>query len=119
MGGGGLRVQLEYGVRTRARHLASEPHEPLVPHLQDVSSFLTGRDLLQEAVALLQHTFQPGQGSRVARPDLHQHLVEETTPELCSCLDDPQAIGPQNPTPKSPRQIQTPSPPPTALPTPS
>src|SRR5258708_36725518 len=57
MAAGGPRVQLEYGVRTRARHLASEPHEPLVPHLQDVSSFLTGRDLLQEAVALLQHTF--------------------------------------------------------------
>src|SRR5258708_20665480 len=63
MAAGGLRVQLEYGVRTRARHLASEPHEPLVPYLPHVSSFPPRPDLIQEAVALLPHTFQPGPGS--------------------------------------------------------
>ncbi len=95
MGPGGFGLQLEHRRRPGSRHLASEPDELLVPHVQLVLPSVSGGDPLEEAVPLLQHPLQACQRAGIAGFDLHQHLVEEPAPQLWASLDEAEVVGPE------------------------
>src|ERR1700693_5822759 len=83
-----LGLQFEDSRGTRRDDLAANPDELQVPRLEDVAGLLARRDLLEQAVALLEHALQPGQGAGVTRLDLHEHLVQKPAPQLRSRFDE-------------------------------
>ena len=91
------RLRRELGDRPgpRGGDLASDLDELLIPCVERVGAGILGRHPLEQAVALLEHPAEPGQGTRVARLDLDKHLVEEPAPELRTGLDKAQVVRPE------------------------
>src|SRR5207245_844154 len=80
----------------------------VVPGVEHVLTTLARRYALQEVVALLEHAPEARDGSRIARLDLDQHLVEEPAPQLGAALSRAQVVGPEQPHPDVDGQVDGP-----------
>src|SRR2546427_4099929 len=104
----GFRFELADGFGARLDDLAPDLDQLVVPRVEHVLTTLARRYALQEVVALLEHAPEAGDGSRIARLDLDQHLVEEPAPQLGAALDQAQIVGPEQRHPEVAGQVDRP-----------
>src|SRR5256886_14730413 len=84
---------------------------PGVEHvLAHVLAAVARRYALQQVVPLREHAPQAREGSRIARLDLDQHLVEEPAPQLGATLDQAKVVGPKQRHPEVTGQVDCPPP---------
>src|SRR6266571_583640 len=100
-----VRPQLLDRPGTRAGYVRAVGHELGVPRFQHARRLLAGGDPLEQAFALLEHPPEGGQVARVARLDLHEHLVEEAPALLGPRLDQAEVVGPEERHPEMARQV--------------
>src|ERR1700686_2871682 len=105
-----LGLQFEDSRGTRRDDLAANPDELQVPSLENVARLLARGDLFEQAVALLEHALQPGQGAGVAWLDLHEHLVQKPAPQLRSRFDEAEVIRPEERDAEAAGKIERPPP---------
>src|SRR5258708_1033695 len=104
------RLQFLDGFRPGSGDLLADLDQLLIPCLEHLLATGAGRDLLKQAVALLEDPAQTGERPGVARLDLDQHLVEEAPAELGAGLDQPQVIRPEEGDPEMARKVEGPAP---------
>src|SRR2546426_7213035 len=104
----GFRFELADGFGARLDDLAPDLDQLVVPRVEHVLTTLARRYALQEVVALLEHAPEARDGSRIARLDLDQHLVEEPAPQLGAALDQAQVVGPEQRHPEVAGQVDRP-----------
>src|SRR5207245_10459866 len=89
----GFRFELADGFGARLDDLAPDLDQLVVPRVEHVLTTLARRYALQEVVALLENAPEARDGSRIARLDLAQRLVEEPAPQLGAALVQARVIG--------------------------
>src|ERR1700674_117773 len=106
MAAGCFRLQFPHRLRAGSRDLPTDPDQLLIPHLQHARALLSCSHPFQQAVPLLEDPPQSSQGARVARLNLHQHLVQKYAPLLGAGLDEAEVVRPEESDAENARQVE-------------